>query len=109
MEAHVDRSIAGALTRRYVVALAAIALLSIAGQALVQRALTRQANDARIVNVAGRQRMLGQRLTMLTLAVERARGSSADGAGRAARLEELFRVADEWERSQRMLREEANL
>ena len=102
-------SIAGALTRRYVVALAAIALLLIAGQALVQRALTSQANDARIVNIAGRQRMLGQRLTMLTLAIERSRGSSANGADRAARLEELFRVADEWQRSQRMLRDEANL
>src|SRR4051794_6019756 len=57
------------LTFRYVGALSVIAGLLIAGQAIVQQALDRQEGDARLVNVAGRQRMLSQRLCMLLLAI----------------------------------------
>jgi signal transduction histidine kinase len=79
------------LTFRYVGALLAIAGLLAAGQLLIQRALDRQEDDARVVNLAGRQRMLGQRLCMLMLAPDPDRA-------------ELGRVADEWEASQRTLR-----
>ncbi len=87
------------LTFRYVGALAVVAGLLIAGQALVQRALDRQEGDARVVNMAGRQRMLGQRLCMLLLAV----GVESPARAQAA-LDELSRVADDWERSQAALR-----
>ena len=87
------------LTFRYVGALSVVAGLLIAGQAIVQHALDHQEGDARVINLAGRQRMLGQRLCMLLLAV------SVEGAGRApATLDELSRVADDWERSQAALR-----
>ena len=56
------------LTRRYVVALTAIAVLAIAGQALVQVSLHSQAADGREVNLAGRQRMLSQRIAKHALA-----------------------------------------
>ena len=50
------------LTRLYVLALAAIALLLVGAQFWVHRALSRQQNDARVINIAGRQRMLCQRI-----------------------------------------------
>lgn len=49
-------------TKLYILALSAVALLSIAGQMLVQIALNEQAIDSRVINIAGRQRMLSQRI-----------------------------------------------
>lgn len=49
-------------TRLYSIALSAVAVLSIVGQLLVQRALDEQSNDSRVVNMAGRQRMLSQKI-----------------------------------------------
>lgn len=51
----------------YIVALSAVALLSIGAQWLIQQQLTRGEGDSRIVNIAGRQRMLSQRLTKAAL------------------------------------------
>jgi signal transduction histidine kinase/CheY-like chemotaxis protein len=50
------------LTWLYIAALSAVATLSITGQVLVQRSLQRQHGDSTVVNIAGRQRMLSQRL-----------------------------------------------
>jgi len=80
------------LTFRYGGALLAIAALLVSGQALVQLSLDRQQGDARVVNLAGRQRMLSQRLCMLLLELD---GEHRDSAGA-----ELALVADEWERTQ---------
>ena len=54
------------LTILYMAALGMIALLTIIGQFVVQQAIIRLEGDSRIVNIAGRQRMLSQRLTRLT-------------------------------------------
>lgn len=81
------------LTFRYVGALLAIAGLLVAGQLLVQGALDRQEGDARVVNTAGRQRMLSQRLCMLLLAHD---------------LSRVDEVASEWETSQRELEQRDN-
>jgi signal transduction histidine kinase len=69
--------------------LLSIAGLLAAGQLFVQCALDRQEGDARVINMAGRQRMLSQRLCMLML------------GGREAG--ELAHVADEWQASQASL------
>jgi len=82
------------LTFRYVGALLAIAGLLLAGQLVVQSALDRQQGDARVVNLAGRQRMLSQRLCMLLLA--------------PVASDELERVANEWQVSQDALRLRGN-
>lgn len=82
------------LKGRYVGALVVVALLLISGQYLVQLALDRQEDDARMINVAGRQRMLSQRLCMWLLAIE-VDAPAQVSVDRA----ELARVADEWERS----------
>ena len=54
------------LTVLYMAALGTIALLTVIGQLVVQQAIIRLEGDSRIVNIAGRQRMLSQRLTRLT-------------------------------------------
>ena len=51
------------LHRRYIVALSLIALLTIVSQVVVQFLIADQAHDSRIVNIAGRQRMLSQKIT----------------------------------------------
>src|SRR5258705_6533795 len=80
------------LTFRYVGALLAVAAFLIAEQFVVQAALDRQEGDARVVNIAGRQRMLSQRLCMLMLSLE------AEGR-KDATVAALSQVADEWEHS----------
>jgi len=51
------------LHRRYIVALSLIALLTIVSQVIVQFLIADQEHDSRIVNIAGRQRMLSQKIT----------------------------------------------
>lgn len=55
------------LRRLYVLALGAIALAILSGQLLIQDHLRKQTDDSRVVNVAGRQRMLSQRITKQVL------------------------------------------
>ncbi len=94
---NVSRRIASnSLRVRYIVALSLVAALSLAGQFLIQRALLTQSRDARVVNLAGRQRMLSQRLSKCVLAL------TADPDD-AQRFDELKAVAELWERSNRGL------
>ena len=80
---------------RYVLALASVALLSIGGQVLVQLALARQHSDAHLINIAGRQRMLSQKLTKSALAML----VEQDTAGTGPRIAELRATLELWERS----------
>lgn len=52
----------------YILALSIIALLSIFGQIMVQISIKNQTNDAHVINLAGRQRMLSQRISLLAIA-----------------------------------------
>jgi signal transduction histidine kinase len=92
MRAHV-------LTFRYVGALLVVAGLLVAGQTVIHQLLVRQEGDARVINLAGRQRMLGQRLCTLALALSVDTGDAA----RATR-DALARTADDWERNHGALR-----
>ena len=62
-----DKRVAGSLTRFYVVALCVVAMLTISGLFLIRRTISSLNHDSHIVNVAGRQRMLSQRLTKLAV------------------------------------------
>jgi signal transduction histidine kinase len=62
-----DQQVARRLTRFYVIALTVIAVLSISGLLFIRRTISNHYDDSRVVNVAGRQRMLSQRLTKLAL------------------------------------------
>lgn len=89
--ADLDRDAARDLTRRYILALGLVALLTIAAQALVQAALHRARTDAEVVNIAGRQRMLSQRLALSALAWRDAEGTQA-----ARHLGTAHAVLGEW-------------
>lgn len=86
------------LTSRYVGAILIVAGLLIAGQTVIYQLLARQEGYAGVINLAGRQRMLGQRLCALVLALEVEPASAARTRG------ELSRTADDWERNQAGLR-----
>ena len=55
----------------YLIALSIIALSILGSQLLVQRHLVNQLSDAKVVNIAGRQRMLSQRITKELLLLDR--------------------------------------
>jgi hypothetical protein len=56
-------------TKLYITALSLVALFAILSQLFIQFALVQQYSDAAIVNIAGRQRMLSQKLTKASLAL----------------------------------------
>lgn len=62
-----DQQVARRLTRFYVIALTVIAVLSLSGLLFIRRTISTHYDDSRVVNVAGRQRMLSQRLTKLAV------------------------------------------
>lgn len=58
-----DSQIFRRLTRLYIIALTTVAVLSMAGQVIIQVFLNSLLDDSHVVNIAGRQRMLSQRLS----------------------------------------------
>ena len=91
----------GRLTWLYVAALSAVALLSLAGQAVVQVSLDRQMSDSNVINIAGRQRMLSQRIAKAALAL----GETANVPQQSGRYRELAETLDLWERCHRGLQQ----
>ncbi len=87
-------------TQRYLIALAAVGVLSLLGQILVQWALMTQAHDARVINLAGRQRMLSQQLVKSVLACDHLTRAEA-----AVLREETRTVLGVWARTNRGLQE----
>ena len=77
-------------------ALSTVALLAIIGQIVIQSALQQQSSDALVINVAGRQRMLSQRLSKAALALD----VFTDTASRKQNIEELRSVVTLWQHSQ---------
>src|SRR5271157_5988112 len=96
-----SQSGAGRLTWLYITALSAVALLSLAGQAIVQLCFDRQMSDSNVINIAGRQRMLSQRIAKAALAVRDAENPPQ----RAERYQELRETLALWERSHRGLQQ----
>ncbi|NEN93359.1 MAG: response regulator [Okeania sp. SIO3H1] len=78
------------LTVLYIVGLSVIAGLFIFEQFLVETSLRYQLTSSRVINIAGRQRMLSQRLSKVALAIQ----SSSDSEVRKKRQQELEDVID---------------
>ncbi len=87
------------LHRRYIVALSLIALLTIVSQVVVQYLITDQQHDSRVVNIAGRQRMLSQKITKTSLYI--ASANSPETADRYST--ELGEALALWQRSHKGL------
>ena len=84
------------LARRYIAALSLIALLTIISQAIVQFLIANQEYDSRVVNIAGRQRMLSQKITKTIYYILSAQSADAASLYR----KELDEAVNLWERSQ---------
>ena len=80
------------LSRRYLMALLAVALLVVVDEAILQPQLVRLNFYAPAINVAGRQRMLSQKIAKNALALATHTGPKE----RAARREQLLVAVDEW-------------
>ncbi|WP_052128456.1 response regulator [Neosynechococcus sphagnicola] len=93
--------VTGSLTRRYIAALVTIAMLLLGSQLLVQLTLRKAVSDAHIINIAGRQRMLSQRLSKVALEI----AIAPTAADRSFHLQELQQVVDLWQRSQQGLQQ----
>ena len=74
-----DQDTFNRLRRLYIIALGAIAISLIASQILIRKHLNDQENDSRLVNVAGRQRMLSQKLNKEVLLLSTATSPEAIG------------------------------
>lgn len=77
------------LRKRYVLALSIIAFLVVLSQGLIQFVLFDQEGDSRAINIAGRQRMLSQRITKCVLLVDSAK-AEADRQKYQAELQEAL-------------------
>lgn len=64
---NLDIQVSKRLTRLYMVALLVVAILSLFGQFLIQKSLNESIDDSHVVNLAGRQRMLSQRLCKIAI------------------------------------------
>jgi signal transduction histidine kinase len=71
MNPTLDAQVSRRLTRYYILALTAVALLTLSGQVVIQYSLSDVLDDARVINIAGRQRMLSQRLTKRAILLSR--------------------------------------
>ncbi len=91
----------GILNERYLIVLAVVALLVLLNQVFVQPPITEMTTDAPTINVAGRQRMLSQRLAKAALALDRA----SDQAEKKRLVEELQAVVQLWSSSHNGLRQ----
>ena len=89
------------LTILYICALSSIALLAILGQIGIQFAIQQQGSDALVINVAGRQRMLSQKISKAALIIE----FTTDPAMRKAHVEELQQAVALWQSSQEDLQQ----
>lgn len=88
----------------YILALSAIAIVAITGQMLIQMHLRDQLGDSAVVNTAGRQRMLSQRIAKLALMT----GNAPDIMGRDSLLAELERTTELWSSSHSSLQKEGS-
>jgi signal transduction histidine kinase/ActR/RegA family two-component response regulator len=83
------------LRRRYIVALSLIALLTIISQLVLQFQIADQKFDSRVINIAGRQRMLSQKITKLSYYIATADSFEAAASPR----QELDDALSLWQRS----------
>ncbi len=90
---------AGQLRWRYIFALSLIALLTISAQGIMQYLIADQSHDSRVINIAGRQRMLSQNITKTSFYIYQ---SSHREAAKRYRTD-LRGLLDIWTRSHKGL------
>ena len=96
------RNPARKLRKTYVIALSLVAVLTISSQWVIRTALKKQESDSRVVNIAGQQRALSQKVSRLVLELKVARSAPDQSSGPV--LEELEKTIAVWENQQVALR-----
>ncbi len=91
----------GRLARRYLFVFASVVGLVIVDQVVIQPLLARMSRYAPVINVAGRQRMLSQKLAKAALAIQ----SAQDEIHQSARRSELRETLATWRTAHTTLRE----
>jgi two-component system sensor kinase FixL len=100
-DADARESSVGRLNQRYLVALGLVAVLVLLNPIVVQPPLLQLETDAPVINIAGRQRMLSQRLAKSALALD----AATDEGGRRRHRTELEQVLWLWTASHNGLRQ----
>ncbi len=62
----------------YIIGLSAVAIFLVVAELIIQKRITQQETDSRVVNIAGRQRMLSQKLTKAALGIQATENDSDD-------------------------------
>lgn len=93
------RSLVRPLTRRYLLVLLSVAALVLVDQAILQPLLVKLNFYAPVINLAGRQRMLSQKVTKDVLALT----ATDDAVALRARRAELHRTLEQWATAHRAL------
>lgn len=86
---------------RYIVFIASVVATILASQAIVQYDISLQNRDARLINLAGRQRMLSQRISKLTLFVYYR--ANVEDVGNQYRLDTLRTLVTQWSEMHQVL------
>lgn len=94
-----DQDTFNRLRRLYIIALGAIAISLIASQILIRKYLNDQENDSRLVNVAGRQRMLSQKLNKEVLLLSHSQ-STEDSK---VQVDTIQATLNRWEKAHQLL------
>ncbi len=104
-----DRTVTRSLTGRYLASLAAVALVAIVGQALIQKQLTRQESDLKIVRMAQERQTICQQLLKELSNVSNGRGQPSKGPGQsmtATERETIKELIKKWKGSREILRDD---
>lgn len=89
-----DTQVFQRLTRLYVIALTTVAALSMSGQLVIQLFLHQLLDDSHVINIAGRQRMLSQRLCKTSILLCRPEIFPADAEHYSQDIKDIIRL---WE------------
>jgi signal transduction histidine kinase/CheY-like chemotaxis protein len=87
------------LTVMYILALGLLALVTVGGKIVVQLVRQGQSSDATVINIAGRQRMLSEKLVMAALAIQTAPSRNVQ----SRYVEELRDLMTTWQRTHKGL------
>ncbi len=86
------------LKERYSIFIGSIIVIILATQAVVQYDLGQQNEDAKLINIAGRQRMLSQRISKLVLYIENGIQFNGKPNPEWHQVDSLEKIVNEWER-----------
>lgn len=89
------------LKSRYFIFIGSILILIIASQIIIQYDLSQKTEDARLINIAGRQRMLSQRISKVILFIRTE--VNDDTKVKSERLDTLKNLLHQWRRANNLL------